>query len=121
MEAAEEEIRAKGRRAMAVTADVTRQDQVTESVEAALARFGKIDILVNNAGINIRKPALDKRRTISSKSLTSSLGWWIRSRLSWRRAGPLLMSWRSASCGPGARLPKRSAKAARLRMKWKTS
>ncbi len=59
VEATAEEVRKKGRRAMAVTADVTNQAQVTAAVEAALARFGKIDILVNNAGINIRKPALE--------------------------------------------------------------
>ncbi|MEW8979716.1 MAG: SDR family NAD(P)-dependent oxidoreductase, partial [Symbiobacterium sp.] len=59
VEAAAEEIRAKGRRAMAVTADVTSQEQVTAAVEAAIAEFGKVDILVNNAGINIRKPALE--------------------------------------------------------------
>jgi len=59
VEAAAEEVRAKGRRAMAGTADVTNQEQVASAVEAAIAEFGKIDILVNNAGINIRKPALE--------------------------------------------------------------
>ena len=59
VEAAAEEIRAKGRRALAVTADVTSREQVAGAVEAALGQFGKIDILVNNAGINIRKPALE--------------------------------------------------------------
>ena len=59
VEAAAEEVRAKGRRAMAGTADVTNQEQVASAVEAAIAEFGKVDILVNNAGINIRKPALE--------------------------------------------------------------
>jgi len=59
VEEAAGEIRAKGRRALAVTADVTSREQVTRAVDAAIAEFGKIDILVNNAGINIRKPALE--------------------------------------------------------------
>ena len=41
-----------GRKALAVTADVTRPDQVNEMVKKALDTFGKIDILVNNAGGN---------------------------------------------------------------------
>lgn len=45
-----EELRAKGRRALGVTADVREEDQVNDFVEKALAEFGRIDILVNNAG-----------------------------------------------------------------------
>jgi NAD(P)-dependent dehydrogenase (short-subunit alcohol dehydrogenase family) len=48
-----------GRRAMAVTADITRKEQVEAAVAAALDQMGRIDILVNNAGMNIRTPALD--------------------------------------------------------------
>jgi NAD(P)-dependent dehydrogenase (short-subunit alcohol dehydrogenase family) len=48
-----------GRRAMAVTADITRKEQVEAAVAAALGQMGRIDILVNNAGMNIRTPALD--------------------------------------------------------------
>lgn len=59
VEATAEAVRARGRRALATTADVASQAQVTEAVEAAIAAFGKIDILVNNAGINIRKQALE--------------------------------------------------------------
>ncbi|MBN1191993.1 MAG: SDR family oxidoreductase [Dehalococcoidales bacterium] len=44
------EIRAMGRNALAVKADVTRQTEVDEMVGEALSRFGRIDILVNNAG-----------------------------------------------------------------------
>lgn len=36
---------------LAVPADVSRPDDVTRLLEAALARFGRLDILVNNAGI----------------------------------------------------------------------
>jgi 3-oxoacyl-[acyl-carrier protein] reductase len=37
--------------ALAVQADVTREDDVARVVRDTLARFGRIDILVNNAGI----------------------------------------------------------------------
>ena len=43
-------IRDKGRRALAVTADVRNVDQVTNILHETLAHFGTIDILVNNAG-----------------------------------------------------------------------
>jgi NAD(P)-dependent dehydrogenase (short-subunit alcohol dehydrogenase family) len=48
-----------GRRAVALTADITVKSQVDEAVAAAVAQLGRIDILVNNAGMNIRTPALD--------------------------------------------------------------
>jgi NAD(P)-dependent dehydrogenase (short-subunit alcohol dehydrogenase family) len=44
------EVRAAGRRAIALPADVSRADQVRRMVDRALAEFGRIDILVNNAG-----------------------------------------------------------------------
>ncbi|MGE5675064.1 MAG: SDR family NAD(P)-dependent oxidoreductase [Mycobacterium leprae] len=59
IEAAAAEIRALGRRSIAVTADITSKEQVEAAVAKALAEFGRIDILVNNAGMNIRTPALD--------------------------------------------------------------
>lgn len=46
-----QEIEALGRRALAVEADVSRNDDVTRMVAAALDAFGRIDILVNNAAI----------------------------------------------------------------------
>lgn len=44
-------IQAKGRRAIAVSTDVTRSEQVNNMVETAMQTFGRIDILVNNAGV----------------------------------------------------------------------
>jgi 3-oxoacyl-[acyl-carrier protein] reductase len=44
------EIRAKGRRALAVQTDVSNKDSVQTMVDAAMKEFGKIDILINNAG-----------------------------------------------------------------------
>jgi 3-oxoacyl-[acyl-carrier protein] reductase len=46
-----EAIRAKGGEALAVKADVTRQNEVQAVVEQTLEKFKKLDILVNNAGI----------------------------------------------------------------------
>jgi 3-oxoacyl-[acyl-carrier protein] reductase/meso-butanediol dehydrogenase/(S,S)-butanediol dehydrogenase/diacetyl reductase len=46
-----EEIRALGRRALAVDCDVTRVDEVEEMIGAAVGELGGIDALVNNAGI----------------------------------------------------------------------
>jgi len=50
-EAAAEELRALGRRALVALADVRIADQVEEMMDRALAEFGRLDILVNNAGI----------------------------------------------------------------------
>ena len=49
------EIRALGRRALALTADVQKSDQVADMVQKTLDEFGRIDILVNNAGGTLGK------------------------------------------------------------------
>lgn len=58
-EDAAEEIRAVGRRALALQADVSDADAVAEMARRAHAEFGRIDILLNNAGVNHRGPALE--------------------------------------------------------------
>jgi len=45
-----EEVRKRGRRALAIAADVADSAQVNAMVERTIKEFGKIDILVNNAG-----------------------------------------------------------------------
>jgi NAD(P)-dependent dehydrogenase (short-subunit alcohol dehydrogenase family) len=55
----ETEVRALGRRALALDLDVRNLESIQKMVAAAEAEFGHIDILVNNAGCNVRKPALD--------------------------------------------------------------
>ena len=45
------EVEALGRRATALSLDVTDQQSVEDMAAAALAEFGRIDILVNNAGV----------------------------------------------------------------------
>lgn len=54
--AAAEEIRAMGRRCLAIPADVRNWEQVQALVAATLAEFGRIDILVNNAGGQFAAP-----------------------------------------------------------------
>jgi 3-oxoacyl-[acyl-carrier protein] reductase len=46
-----EEIRALGRRALALAVDVSDAEAVDASVKQAMSEMGRIDILVNNAGI----------------------------------------------------------------------
>lgn len=53
-----EQVRALGRRALAVPCDVMERAQLEHLVEAALDAFGQIDVLVNNAGGWPPKPAL---------------------------------------------------------------
>ena len=51
------EIKAKGRKSLAVTVDVVDEKSVADMVNSVLKEFPRIDILVNAAGIAIRKPA----------------------------------------------------------------
>ena len=53
------EIEAMGRRALRLQMDVTRLDEVTAAVAAAVSAFGRIDVLVNNAGLGPENPAVD--------------------------------------------------------------
>ncbi|ORT56418.1 bifunctional rhamnulose-1-phosphate aldolase/short-chain dehydrogenase [Streptomyces sp. CB03238] len=46
-------------RAVAVTMDVTSEDEITEAFTAAVLAFGGVDLVVNNAGISISKPLLE--------------------------------------------------------------
>lgn len=52
-EAAVEEIRAKGGTALAITANITRQDELLSAVEQVEKELGPIDILVTNAGLHV--------------------------------------------------------------------
>jgi NAD(P)-dependent dehydrogenase (short-subunit alcohol dehydrogenase family) len=46
-----QEIRAKGRRALALDCDVTKKDQVAAMIDVVKSEFGRLDIIVNNAGV----------------------------------------------------------------------
>ena len=47
----QKEIEALGRRAVAIRADVSQEDEVQHLVDTTLQTYSRIDILVNNAGI----------------------------------------------------------------------
>ncbi len=51
-EAAAEECRALGRRALAVAAHVGKWADCDTLIDAAYAEFGRVDVLINNAGMS---------------------------------------------------------------------
>jgi len=57
LEQVADEIRDRGRKALAVSVDATKADLVAGMVARTLEVFPRIDILVNAAGLAIRKPA----------------------------------------------------------------
>lgn len=46
-------------KAVAVTVDVTSEEQIREAFRTALLTFGGVDLVVNNAGISLSKPLLE--------------------------------------------------------------
>lgn len=58
-EATAEAVRAVGRRAVAVQADVTQRAQAEAMVARLVESFGRVDILVCNAGVLTRSPFLE--------------------------------------------------------------
>ena len=66
----------RGVRAIAVTADVSNQDDVAAMVAQVSRELGRIDILINNAGMSIRKPPhlleLEEWREVIDTNLTSA-------------------------------------------------
>jgi len=71
------EIEAAGGEAMAHPANVANMDEVTDMVEQAMAKWGRIDILVNNAGIlrdkSFSKMELADFRTVLEVHLMGSV------------------------------------------------
>lgn len=75
-DAAVDEIRQDGGKAIAIATDVTDKAAVGAMVERAKRELGRIDILVNNAGTNIRKPPdaleLEEWDSVMKTNLTSA-------------------------------------------------
>ena len=57
LEPVAKEIKARGRKTMAASVDVTQEKSVVAMVDSVLKKFPRIDILVNAHGLAIRKPA----------------------------------------------------------------
>lgn len=55
-------VRALGRKALAIEADVTTDEGITAVVNGTVQEFGRIDVLLNNAGYCIHRPALEVTR-----------------------------------------------------------
>jgi len=53
------EVEARGRRSLAMTADVSDTHSIQALADATIEKFGKVDILVNAAGYTIRRATLD--------------------------------------------------------------
>jgi NAD(P)-dependent dehydrogenase (short-subunit alcohol dehydrogenase family) len=57
LQKAVEEVKAAGAPdASPAVCDVSKEDQVTSTVESALKKFGSLDVIVNNAGVMVFKP-----------------------------------------------------------------
>lgn len=53
------EITQMDRKALAISADVTKMSDIQSMINATIDVFGKLDILVNNAGVNSTNPVLE--------------------------------------------------------------
>jgi meso-butanediol dehydrogenase / (S,S)-butanediol dehydrogenase / diacetyl reductase len=72
-EAVASEIRALGRKGVAMEMDVTRTADIQRMVDTARREFGKIDILVNNAGITLVRDPLQLSEADWDRTLTLNL------------------------------------------------
>ena len=68
------EIQAMGSKAIAIKADVTEFDQVSQMVQHVIETFGRIDVLVNNAGITRDKTFKNMKREHWDEVINVNLG-----------------------------------------------
>jgi NAD(P)-dependent dehydrogenase (short-subunit alcohol dehydrogenase family) len=73
LEAVAGEVRAEGRRALALACDVADARQVDDVVAETMRTFGRIDLLVNNAGYRIRSPLEDLPRAEWDRMVQTNL------------------------------------------------
>lgn len=67
-----------GGKALAVSADVTKPEEVENLIEQTVQTFGRLDILVNNAGMEIKHPFLEMPLDVWYKVIDVDLtGPWI--------------------------------------------
>lgn len=62
-----EEVRAMGRRALAIGAHAGKWDEIDRMLERAYAEFGRIDIAINNAGMGPAAPSPDYSEELFDK------------------------------------------------------
>jgi NAD(P)-dependent dehydrogenase (short-subunit alcohol dehydrogenase family) len=67
------EIKARGRRSLAIASDVSDQDSLQALADATLEEFGKVDILVNAAGRTVRRPTLEVSDTEWNEIMDTNL------------------------------------------------
>ena len=69
VEEAVAEVRAKGGQAIAVKADLTKEEDVDAVVKAALAEYGKIDIMVHGVGYSLKDTVAGSMDPVGTTSL----------------------------------------------------
>lgn len=76
LKAVESEVKRLGGEALAITTDITREDQVDRMVAETMSAFGRIDILINNSAVSHRIRAeemgLDKWQAMMDTNLTGT-------------------------------------------------
>ena len=72
-ESAAEEVRAMGRKALAIKCDVSRSADVNQAMQEVLDKFGVVDILVNNAAIAITELFTDTNEENWDKTIDTNL------------------------------------------------
>ncbi|MCG3097863.1 SDR family oxidoreductase [Enterobacter sp. DRP3] len=63
----------KGGKAIAVKADVTRQEEVQRAIEAAIAAYQRVDVLINNAGFMAIAPLSELKTEEWDKMIDTNL------------------------------------------------
>jgi 3-oxoacyl-[acyl-carrier protein] reductase len=77
IDAVADEVRRRGRRALAVGTDVVKTDDLQALVQATLDAFGRVDVLVNNAGFNVNAPMLAMKLDDYDAVAAMSRGTWL--------------------------------------------
>jgi len=86
LEKVAEEVRALGRRSLAVPVDTTKKTEIDSLVQRVMDEFGSIDILVNNAGTTAIAPLLEHSEQDWDRVLDTNLkGYYLCSRVVGRR------------------------------------
>lgn len=90
-------VREKGRRALAIVADVMDRDAVRAAIERTVAEFGRLDILVNNAGgtrpiklVEMTDRQADKQIDLNLKSLVAATQAAARAMIAGGRGGAIV-------------------------------